>query len=90
MTTYTKEHIRFILENWQKNENLCITKTKHSKASIKLMFNNIAASYGFLNFSKGNPMYSLVADEYRNKNLIFNKPMSKESFCKRFDILKCK
>ena len=85
---YTKEHVRFILNNWIKDENLCVNETGHSIGSIKLMFQNIGATYGFLNFWKGNPMYTEMADEYRNRNLVFGEPMSKKSFCKRFDIIR--
>lgn len=85
---YTKEHVRFILNNYLKNEDLCVKETGHSLSSIKLMLQNIGASYGFLNFGKGNPMYTEMANEYRNNNLVFGEPMSKKSFCKRFGIIK--
>ena len=87
MVNYTKEHIRFILNNWTKDEKICIKETGHSYASIKLMLQNIGASYGYLNFSKGNPIYTELADEYRKNNLMFGEPMSKKSFCVRFGIL---
>jgi hypothetical protein len=51
------------------------------------MLRNIAATYGFVKFSKGNPMYTRIANEFRNENLVFGNPMSKESFCKRFGII---
>lgn len=85
---YTREHVTFILNNWIKNEKLCVEKTGHSLSSIKLMLQNIGASYGFLNFGTGNPMYTEMADKYRNRNLIFGEPMSKKSFCKRFDLIR--
>ena len=85
---YTREHVTFILNNWIKNEKLCVEKTGHSLSSIKLLLQNIGASYGFLNFGTGNPMYTEMADEYRNRNLIFGEPMSKKSFCKRFDLIR--
>lgn len=85
---YTKEHVRFILNNYLKNEDLCVKETGHSLSSIKLMLQNIGASYGFLNFGKGNPMYTEIANEYRNNNLVFGEPMSKKSFCTRFGIIK--
>ena len=85
---YTKEHVRFILNNYLKNEDLCVKETGHSLSSIKLMLQNIGASYGFLNFGKGNPMYTEMANEYRNNNLVFGEPMSKKSFCKRFDLIR--
>jgi len=85
---YTKEHVRFILNNYLKNEDLCVKETGHSLSSIKLMLQNIGASYGFLNFGKGNPMYTEMANEYRNNNLVFGEPMSKKSFCTRFGIIK--
>lgn len=84
---YTEDHIRFILENWINNERICVSKTGHSTSSIKLMLQNIGATYGFLNFGEGNPMYSQVADEYRKNNPKFGKPMSKKSFCMRFGII---
>ena len=56
---YTREHVTFILNNWIKNEKLCVEKTGHSLSSIKLMLQNIGASYGFLNFGTGNPMCTL-------------------------------
>ena len=62
-------------------------KTGHGIGSIKLMLRNIAATYGFVNFNKGNPMYTRIANEYRNENLVHGKTMSEESFCKRFGIL---
>ena len=62
-------------------------KTGHGIGSIKLMLQNIGATYGFVNFSKGNPMYARIANEYRNENLVFGKTMSEESFCKRFSII---
>ena len=85
---YTEDHVRFILNNFIKNEGLCVSETGHSLSSIKLMLQNIGATYGLLNFSKGNPMYAKIADEYRINNKVFGKEMSKESFCKRFGILK--
>ena len=85
---YTKEQVRFILDNWIKNEEICSEKTGHSKGSIKLMLQNIAATYGFVNFGEGNPMYSEVADEYRQNNKVFGEPMTKKSFCMRFGIIK--
>ena len=85
---YTEEEVRFILDNYIKNEMLCEIKTGHSLSSIKLMLQNIGATYGFVNFGEGNPMYSKVADEYRNDNPMFGEPMSKKSFCTRFGIIK--
>ena len=52
------------------------------------MLQNIGATYGFLNFGLGNPMYSQIADEYREKNQIFGEAMTKKSFCMRFSIIK--
>ena len=89
MPNYTKDHVRFILNNWIKNEDLFVRKTGHSIASIKLMLQNIGASYGFLNFGMGNPMYTEIADEYRKNNPVFDdEPMSKRSFCMRFGIIR--
>jgi hypothetical protein len=85
---YTEEQVRFILDNYIKNENLCVKKTGHSLGSIKLMLQNIGATYGFVNFSEGNPMYTKIADEYREANHVFDKPMLKKSFCIRFGIIK--
>ena len=68
---YTEEHIRYILENYLKNEDSCIRETGHSLGSIKLMLQNIAATYGFVNFGTGNPMYTKIADEYRESNQVF-------------------
>ena len=84
---YTEEHVRFILNYYRTNEELCVNETGHSISSIKLMLQNIGATYGFLNFSKGNPMYARIADEYRKKNLVHNEIMSKKSFCMRFGII---
>ena len=84
---YTEEHVRFILENYVKNEDLCVKETGHSLGSIKLLLQNIGATYGFLNFSEGNPMYSRIADEYRERNQVFGKAMSKKSFCTRFGVI---
>jgi hypothetical protein len=85
---YTEDQVRFILDNYIKNEKLCVRETGHSLGSIKLMLQNIGATYGFVNFSEGNPMYSKIADEYRELNQVFDKPMSKKSFCIRFGIIK--
>ena len=84
---YTEEHVRYILDNYIKNEDKCVKETGHGIGSIKLMLRNIAATYGFVEFSKGNPMYTRIADEFRNENLVFGGPMTKESFCKRFSII---
>lgn len=85
---YTEQQVRFILDNYLKNENLCVKETGHSLGSIKLMLQNIGASYGLLNFSVGNPMYTKIADEYRELNQVFGMPMSKKSFCIRFGLIK--
>lgn len=85
---YTEDQIRFILNNYIDNECLCVDKTGHSINSIKLMLQNIGATYGMINFSEGNPMYARIADEYREKNKIFNRTMTKKSFCMRFGIIK--
>ena len=84
---YTTEQLRFILDNYINNEDLCVRETGHSLSSIKLMLQNIAATYGFLNFSKGNPLYTEVADQYRKDNPVFGEPMSKKSFCMKFGII---
>ena len=85
---YTKEHVRFILNHYLKDEDLCVKESGHSLSSIKLMLQNIGATYGFLNFSKGNPMYTQIADEYRKNNPIQGRnPMSEKSFCIRFGII---
>ena len=84
---YTKDQIRFILDNWIKNEEICIKQTGHSRGSIKLMLQNIAATYGLVNFSEGNPVYSEVADEFRKNNKVFDEEMTKKSFCMRFGII---
>lgn len=47
---YSEKQIRFILDNYIKNENLCVKETGHSLGRIKLMLQNIGATYGFLNF----------------------------------------
>ncbi len=54
----------------------------------KLMLQSIGATYGFVNFSEGNPMYIRIADEYREMNQVFGDAMSKKSFCIRFGIIK--
>ena len=85
---YTEEHVRFILENYIKDDGLCAKETGHSLSSIKLLLQNIGATYGFLNFSNGNLMYSKIADEFREKNKVFGETMTKKSFCNRFGIIK--
>ena len=85
--TYTEDHVRYILDNYIKNEDKCVEETGHSLSSIKLMLQNIGATYGFLNFSKGNPMYTLIADEYRKNNPVLGETMSEKSFCMRFGII---
>ena len=51
------------------------------------MLQNIGATYGLVNFGEGNPMYSIVADEYRKDNPMFGEPMSEKSFCIRFGVI---
>ena len=85
--TYTEDHVRYILDNYIKNEDKCVEETGHSLSSIKLMLQNIGATYGFLNFSKGNPMYTRIADEYRKNNPVLGETMSEKSFCMRFGII---
>ncbi|MDB4204985.1 hypothetical protein N9764_05465 [Polaribacter sp.] len=85
---YTEEQVSFILKNYIKDENLCVKETGHSLSSIKLLLQNIGATYGFLNFSNGNLMYSKIADEFREKNKVFGETMTKKSFCNRFGIIK--
>jgi hypothetical protein len=51
------------------------------------MLQNIAATYGLVNFSEGNPVYSEVADEFRKNNKVFDEEMTKKSFCMRFGII---
>ena len=87
MKSYTEEHVRFILDNYIKNEDLCVKETGHSLSSIKLMLQNIGATYGLVNFGEGNPMYSRIADEYRKDNPMFGEPMSEKSFCIRFGVI---
>ena len=81
---YTREHIKFIIDNYIKNEDLCVPETGHTLASIKLMIQNIVATYGFLDFSKGNPLYTEVADQLEKDNPVFGEPMIKRSFRVRF------
>ena len=88
MVKYTEQHVKFILDNYIKNEDACIKETGHSIGSIKLMLQNIAATYGFVNFGKGNPMYTRMADEYRKRNQLYGETMSKRSFCMRFGVIK--
>jgi len=38
---YTKEHVRFILNHYLKDEDLCVKESGHSLSSIKLMLQNI-------------------------------------------------
>lgn len=86
---YTKEQIRFILNNYINNEDLCVKETGHTLSSIKLMLQNIGYKYGLVkNFSEGNPLYTEVADEYRVDNPRFGEPMREEVFCKKFGIIK--
>jgi hypothetical protein len=49
------------------------------------MLQNIGATYGFLNFSEGNPMYTRVADGYRDINQVLGLPMSKNHFVSDLD-----
>ena len=86
MKKYT-ERRRFILDNYIKNERLCVKETGHSLSSIKLMLQNIGATYGLVNFGEGNPMYTRIADEYRKDNPMFGEPMSEKSFCIRFGVI---
>ena len=81
------EQIRFILNNYLENEQLCVRETGQSSSSIKAMFQNIAASYGFNKFSTDAKLYTELADEYREQNKIFGKTMTKKSFCLRFGVI---
>ena len=87
MKPYTEEQVRFILDNYIKNEDRCVRETGHSLNSIRLMLQNIAATYGLVNFGTGNPMYTKIADEYRENNPVFGETMSKRSFCMRFGVI---
>ena len=87
MEPYTEEQVRFILDNYINNEDSCVRETGHSLSSIKLMLQNIAATYGLVNFGNGNSMYTRIADEYRESNPVFGEPMTKKSFCMRFGII---
>jgi hypothetical protein len=87
MKKYTEEDVRFILDNYIKNERLCVKETGHSLNSIKLMLQNIGATYGLVNFGEGNPMYTRIANEYRKDNPMFGEPMSEKSFCIRFGVI---
>jgi hypothetical protein len=84
---YTEKQIRYILDNYVKNEDSCVRETGHSLGSIKLMLQNIAATYDLVNFGTGNPMYTKIADEYRERNKVFGETMTKKSFCMRFGII---
>jgi hypothetical protein len=81
------KQIRFILNNYIEDEQLCVRETGQSSSSIKAMFQNIAASYGFNKFSTGAKLYTELADEYREQNKIFGKTMTKKSFCLRFGVI---
>ena len=85
-TEFSKDQVIFILENYLSDETLCVNKTGKSLDKIKLLLQYIGASYDFINFSKGIPMYSQLADAYREKNHLFGKAMTKKSFCMRFGI----
>ena len=85
---YTEDQIRYILENYVKKEDSCVRETGHSLGSIKLMLQNIAATYGLVNFGTGNPMYTKIADEYRERKKVHGETMTKKSFCMRFGIIK--
>ena len=85
-TEFSKDQVIFILENYLSDETLCVNKTGKSLDKIKLLLQYIGASYDFINFSKGIPMYSQLADAYREKNQLFGKAMTKKSFCMRFGI----
>ena len=85
---YTEAQVRFILDNYINNEDRSVRETGHSLGSIKLMLQNIAATYGLVNFGTGNPMYTRIADEYRENNPVFGETMSKRSFCMRFGVIK--
>lgn len=52
-------------------------ETGYSLVSTKLMLQNIATIYGFLNFSKDNPLYTEVVDQYKEDNPVFEEPMTK-------------
>ena len=88
MNPYTEEQVRFILNNYINNEDRCVRETGHSLGSIKLMLQNIAATYGLVNFGTGNPMYTKIADEYRKNNpSIYGNPMSEKVFCMKFGVI---
>lgn len=77
---YTKEHIKFILENYRNNPGLCVEKTGHSDSSIKMMLGNAIARFSGESTYLGSELYAEVVEEYLEANPIFNKPMSIEKF----------
>ena len=81
---YTREHIEFILENYINNPRLCVEKTGHSDASIKMMLGNAVARLSGESTYLGSELYAEVVEEYLEANPLFNKPMSIEKFKSKF------
>lgn len=77
---YTRDHIEFILENYRNNPGLCVKKTGHSDASIKMMLGNAIARLSGESTYLGSELYAEVVEEYLEANPLFNKPMSIEKF----------
>ena len=88
-TEYTDSVIKYLLGG---------TGFRHSVNSIRFILLEIARDYGFevndigiklRRYSNRNvSRYTDIADEYRESNPEFGKPMSKKSFCKRFGLKK--
>ena len=85
---YNEMKVWYILNNYIHNEDKCVEVTGHSLASIRAMFRNIAYDYTGKGLKNGNPMYTRMADKYREENKVWGKPMTKKSFCVRFGIIK--
>lgn len=77
---YTEEQIKFILENYRMNPDLCVKKTGHSVSSIKMMLGNAVSRLSGNNTFLGSEMYAEVVKEYLESHPLFDKPMSIEKF----------
>lgn len=86
MTKYTKEDYDFIFANWVDNPSLCVEKTGHSEASIKMTLKGMVKRLngdihnGFVRSDKD----AQILVEYLENNPRFGKPMTLDYFELKF------
>tara|TARA_B110000503_G_C6842761_1_gene287527 strand:- start:115 stop:390 length:276 start_codon:yes stop_codon:yes gene_type:complete len=78
--SYTREHIKFILENYRNKPKLCVEKTGHSDSSIRMMLGNAVCRLSGESSFRGSELYAEVVKEYLEANPSYDRPMSIEKF----------